>query len=159
MDSFTQVGSQCGITVAIMFEMSCEWLKALLVFVFYSQPSSHNNLIRKIWYTSPSLPLILDAVMSLYFENELPSPPERRHAHISTFQFLTWIRMDDVHLYILTPKGQDLGPVCCDTTWMFWGNPLCCVTIKWIKYSASIQVQRVNAYFSLTFPLFMHTVT
>lgn len=46
------------------------------------------------------------------------------------YAILFMLCMDDVHLYILTPKGQDLGPVCCDTTWMFWGNPLYCVTIK-----------------------------
>lgn len=46
---FTRVGLINGL--AVMLEMSCEWLKALLLFVFYLLPSSHNNLVWEIRYT------------------------------------------------------------------------------------------------------------
>lgn len=59
------------------------------------------------------------------------------------------VNTDDVPLYILTlGRPRDLCPVCCDTTWMYWGNLLCCATIKWIKFSASIQRRCVYTDFS-----------
>lgn len=133
--------------------MSCVWLKALLMFVFYSLPSGHNDLI---WGKSDPHPWACPLNSGCGVKiNSLVSPLALKEV-IHVFPLGSWQANAYRWSGSLYTESQ-MAPGTCVLfaviqPWMYCGNLLCCATITWIKISASIQIQCDYTASSLTLP-------